>query len=151
MKYKASTVEEYIASLPEDRIDVFLKLRQVIKENIPKEFEECLSYGMPGFAVPHSIYPAGYHCKPEEPLPFISLGNQKNFIGFYHMGIYQFPEIADWFEREYLSLRIGKLDMGKSCIRLKKMEKIPYDLIGELCRKITVEEWIAVYEKEMKR
>lgn len=151
MKYAVKTVEEYISRLPEERIDAFLKLRQVIMDNLPRGFEECISYGMPAFAVPHSLYPAGYHCKPDEPLPFISLGNQKNFIGLYHMGFYAFPQIAEWFEKEYMALNIGRLDMGKSCIRLKKMDRIPFGLIGELCRKISVEDWIAVYEKELKR
>ena len=151
MRYYVETVEEYIASLPDDRAEAYTKLRKVIKESLPKGFDECFSYGMPVFAVPHSIYPEGYHCKPEEPLPFISLGNQKNFIAFYHLGIYAFPEILDWFKSEYLALNIGKPDMGKSCIRFKKMDKIPYDLIGKLCRKINVEEWIHAYEKELKK
>ncbi len=151
MKYDVNSVNEYIKALPDERKDVFIKLRQVIKENLPEGFEECLSYGMPSFSVPHSLYPEGYHCKSEEPLPFISLGNQKNYIGFYHMGIYAFPPLHEWFREEYTGLGIGKPDMGKGCLRLKKIDKIPYELIGELCRKITVEQWIEHYEKNIKK
>ena len=151
MKYLAGTTEEYLAFLPEERIDAFLKLKKAISENLPEGFEDSFSYGMPAFVVPHSIYPSGYHCKPEEPLPFINIGNQKNFIGFYHMGIYVFPEILNWFTNSYLDLGIGKPDMGKSCLRLKKMDKIPFELIGNLCRKITVEEWITAYEESIKK
>jgi len=151
MNYQAGSVVEYIESLPEDRIEAFQRLRETVKENLPRGFVESLSYGIPGFVIPHSLYPAGYHCKPEEPLPFISIGNQKHFIGFYHMGIYVFPDIAAWFEKEYLALDLGKPDMGKSCIRLKKMDRIPYSLLGQLCRKITAEDWIAAYEKEIRR
>lgn len=137
--------------IPEERRAAFQKLREIIRNNLPKGFEECLSYGSPGFAVPHSIYPKGYHCKPEEPLPFISLASQKHYIGFYHMGIYSRPDLLSWFQEEYSKLGIGKLDMGKSCVRLKKLDKIPYKLIGELCTKIEVEEWIATYENELQR
>lgn len=150
MKYSSDSIDEYIASLPEERIAAFKKLRKVVRENLPQGFEECISYGMPAFAVPHSLYPAGYHCKPEEPLPFISLGNQKNFIGLYHMGMYAFPEVGHWFEGEYKNLGIGKLDRGKSCIRFKKMDSIPFALIGSLCRRITVEEWIKMYETKLR-
>jgi len=146
MNYDVRTVEEYLAALPESRKDAFFKLRQVIKESLPRGFEETLYCSMPSFVVPHSLYPKGYHCNPKDPLPFISLGNQKNYIGFYHMGIYAFPEVKDWFVEEYHRLNIGKLDMGKSCIRLKKMDQIPYALLGELCRKITVEDWVTAYE-----
>lgn len=146
MKYEACTVEDYIAALPDSRRVAFLKILQTIKENLPEGFEETLYCGMPSYVVPHSIYSKGYHCNPGDPLPFISLGNQKNYIGLYHMGIYAFPEVKDWFAEEYHRLNIGKLDMGKSCIRLKKMDLIPYALIADLCRKITVEDWVTAYE-----
>lgn len=128
-----------------------MKLREVINQNIPQDFEEALSYGMPGWVVPHSLYPSGYHCKPEEPLPFLSLASQKNFIGFYHMGIYADNELTQWFQSEYAKVVPTKLDMGKSCVRLKKPEHIPYDLIGELCTKITAKRWIEIYETNIKR
>ncbi len=151
MTYDADTVSDYVSQLPDDRRGAFERLLEVVRENIPEGFDECMSYGFPSFAVPHSIYPAGYHCKPEEPVPFLSLGNQKNFIGFYHMGIYTRPDLLEWFEREWARRDVGKLDMGKSCIRLKKPDRIPYDLLGELCTKITVDEWIETYEREIKR
>jgi len=151
MQSKATTVEEYIQELPEDRKKAIEQLRKVIKKNIPKGFKEGMGYGMIGWSVPHSIYPAGYHCSPELPLPFASLASQKANISFYHMGIYAIPELLAWFTEEYAKLNIGKLDMGKSCIRFKNIEKIPYQLIGELCSKITVEQWIECYEKNYKK
>lgn len=151
MNYKASTVDEYYELIPDDRKEAMLKLREVINSNIPKGFEESLSYGMPGWVVPHSLYPAGYHCKPLEPLPFLSIASQKNFIGFYHMGVYADNKLTQWFQEEYAKRVPTKLDMGKSCVRLKKPANIPYDLIGELCTKITAERWIEIYESNIKR
>ena len=147
MTYSVNSVDEYVDAIPADRRDVFQKLRQIAKENLPKGFEEGLSYGLPAFVVPFSLYPKGYHCRPEEPLPFISIAVQKNFYGFYHMGIYSYPELLQWFRDEYEKENIGKPDMGKSCLRFKKPEKIPYNLLARLCKKITVEEWIGFYEK----
>lgn len=143
---KPTTVKEYLAQIPEERKEAFNKLRQVILDNIPKGFLETINYGMIGYVVPHSIYPNGYHCNTELPLPFGSLANQKNFIGFYHMGIYANPELYDWFVTEYKKVCKYKLDMGKSCVRLKKMEDIPFDLFGELMQKMTVKDWISLYE-----
>ncbi|NVK05369.1 MAG: DUF1801 domain-containing protein [Flavobacteriia bacterium] len=151
MNYKAATVDEYYELIPEDRKEPMLKLREVINANIPKGFEEALSYGMPGWVVPHSTYPAGYHCKPSEPLPFLSLASQKNFIAFYHMGVYADNVLYKWFQDEYTKQVPTKLDMGKSCLRLKNPKHIPYDLIGELCTKITPERWIDIYETNIKR
>lgn len=151
MNYKASSVDEYYELIPDDRKEAMLKLREVINSNIPKGFEEALSYGMPGWVVPHSLYPAGYHCKAEEPLPFLSIASQKNFIGFYHMGVYADNKLTQWFQEEYAKRVPTKLDMGKSCVRLKKPANIPYDLIGELCTKITAERWIEIYESNIKR
>jgi len=110
-----------------------------------------MQYDMPAFSVPHSRYPQGYHCSPDRPLPFLSVANQKHFVGFYHMGIYTRPDLLKWFQDEWAARDLGKLDMGKSCIRLKKIDKIPFDLLGELCRKITVDEWIESYEREIRR
>jgi uncharacterized protein YdhG (YjbR/CyaY superfamily) len=146
---KPTTVTEYIENIPENRLAAFKKLRKTIKANIPKGFKEGMSYGMPGYVVPLSTYPDGYHCKKDTPLPFASLANQKNFIAVYHMGMYVQTEIKDWFEKEYAERCKYKLDMGKSCIRLKKMEDIPYDLIGELFQKMSMREWIDIYEDRL--
>ena len=151
MKYEASTSEEYIAQVPEERKEVLEKLRKAISENLPKGFQEGIQYGMIGYFVPLSIYPDGYHCAANEPLPFMSFASQKNSINLYHSGIYAIPEIHDWFVNEYPKYSKRKLDMGKSCIRFKKIEEIPYDLIAELCSKISVEEWIDVYETNVKK
>ena len=151
MKYEANTPDEYIAQLPEDRKVVVEKLRKIIKENLPKGFEEGINYNMLGYYVPHSLYPKGYHCDPKLPLPFINLANQKNSVNLYHSGIYANPEIHNWFVAEYPKYAKRKLDMGKSCIRFKKMDDIPYKLIAELCQKISVEDWIATYEKSIKK
>lgn len=146
MTSDAKTPEDYINSLPEDRKSHVEKLRNVIIKNLPKGFSEGMGYGMLGYVVPHSIYPKGYHCKPSDPLPFIGMASQKNSINFYHMGIYANKELHDWFVSEYPKHSTRKLDMGKSCIRFKKFEDIPFDLIGELVTKVSVEDWIATYE-----
>ncbi len=150
MQSKAATVDEYIASLPDDRKDAMTKLRKEIKKNIPKGFQECMSYGMIGYVVPHSIYPDGYHCTPKLPLPFINIASQKNFIAVYHMGVYGDKKLLDWYLAEYAKQSTKKLDMGKSCMRFKKMEDIPYKLIGELASKMTVQDWIDQYERLFK-
>jgi uncharacterized protein YdhG (YjbR/CyaY superfamily) len=150
MQSKATTVDVYIAELPEDRKKAINELRKVIKKNLPKGFKEGMGYGMMGWSVPHSIYPAGYHCNPKDPLPFMGLASQKNSINFYHMGIYASPKLLKWFQDEHAKASTKKLDMGKSCIRYKKSEDIPYKLIGELAAKITVEEWIEQYETVLK-
>jgi len=151
MQSKATTVDTYIAELPEDRQKAVKELRKVIKKNLPKGFKEGMGYGMMGWSVPHSIYPAGYHCNPKDPLPFMGLASQKNSINFYHMGIYADPKLLKWFQDAHAKASPKKLDMGKSCVRYKKAEDIPYKLIGELAAKITVDEWIAQYEKALKK
>ena len=151
MQSKATTPEQYLSELPEDRKEAILKLRNAIKENLPQGFEEVISYGMLGYVVPHSIYPSGYHCDPKLPLPFINLASQKNFIALYHMGIYANKNLESWFVSEYPKHVKTKLDMGKSCIRLKKMEDIPFDFIGELAAKVSVEDWISIYEKAFRK
>lgn len=150
MQYKAQTPEDYLAQLPVDRLEAMERLRQTILDNLPKGFSEGIGYGMIGYAVPHSIYPAGYHCDPKLPLPFMSIASQKNFIALYHMGVYAIPELYDWFVAEYPKHAKTKLDMGKSCIRFKKPDQIPFELIGELTRKISVDEWIEWYERSVK-
>ena len=147
----AKTPEAYINALPQDRKDAVSKLRKVILKNLPNGFTETMGYGMLGYVVPHSIYPDGYHCDPKLPLPFMSIASQKNFVGVYHMGIYANKELYDWFVNEYPKHSNRKIDMGKSCIRLKKIEEIPYELIGELASKMTPNEWIKIYEKAIKR
>ena len=151
MQSKAINIESYLNDLSEERKDVINQLRKVILKNLPKGFAEGISYGMIGYFVPHSIYPNGYHCNPKQPLPFLSMASQKNFIALYHMGIYMNPTLMDWFTAEYAKRVKGKLDMGKSCIRFKKLDAIPFDLIGELVSKMSVDEWIACYEKALKR
>ncbi|CAM3869626.1 MULTISPECIES: DUF1801 domain-containing protein [Flavobacterium] len=151
MTSKASSPEEYIKELPEDRKEAVIKLRNTILKNLPKDFKEAMSYGMIGYVVPHNIYPAGYHCDPKLPLPFMSFASQKNSINFYHMGIYANKNLYDWFVSEYPKYSKKKLDMGKSCMRFKKPEDIPYDLIGELVSKIEVQDWISIYENAFKK
>ncbi|GFD91303.1 hypothetical protein KUL156_34090 [Alteromonas sp. KUL156] len=151
MKYEAATVEEYISQVPEERQEVLQKLRKLIKENLPKGFEEGINYNMIGYYVPHSKYPDGYHCNPKLPLPFMNLASQKNSINLYHSGIYAKKELYDWFVTEYPKYSKRKLDMGKSCIRFKKLDDIPYKLITKLCTKMTVDEWISIYESVVKK
>ncbi|HLU80613.1 MAG TPA: DUF1801 domain-containing protein [Flavobacteriaceae bacterium] len=151
MASSIKTPEEYISNLPEERKKAFLKLRKTLVENLPVGFAEEISYGMIGFVVPKSLYPEGYHCNPELPLPFISLASQKNFIALYHMGIYANQKLLDWFVNEYPKHSDNKLDMGKSCIRFKNPNKIPFELIGELASKMTPQDWIAIYEQNVKR
>ena len=151
MQSKATTPEAYMDELPAERKPAFAKLRKEIKKNLPNGFIENIGYGMIGYSVPHSMYPKGYHCDPKQPLPFMSIASQKNFIAVYHMGVYANPELLKWFTDAYTKAEAGKLDMGKSCIRFKNMEKIPYKLIGELASKMTPKQWIDVYEKAFKK
>ncbi|MDP3682285.1 MAG: DUF1801 domain-containing protein [Flavobacterium sp.] len=149
MQSTATTVSAYLEEIPEERKDALKKLRATILKNIPKGFVEQMTYGMIGYVVPHSIYPNGYHCTPELPLPFISFASQKNFIAIYHMGIYANPELLNWFVTEYPKHSTQKLDMGKSCIRFKKANQIPFELIAELVQKMSVQEWITCYESQI--
>jgi hypothetical protein len=151
MQSKATNVNDYIAEIPEDRKVAIEKLRKVIKKNIPKGFEECMNYGMIGFVVPHKLYPAGYHCNPKDPLPFMNIASQKNFIAIYSMVVYANTNLYKWFTEAHAKMSSKKLDMGKSCMRYKKTEDIPFELIGELASKVTVKEWIEIYEKMLKR
>ena len=146
MKYLAATPEDYINQLPEERQAPMQKLRETIIGNLPEGFNEEISYGMIGYVVPHSLYPDGYHCDTKLPLPFINIASQKNFIAVYHMGIYAKPELLNWFVAEYPKHVKTKLDMGKSCMRFKKPEQIPFELIGELVQKMSVSDWIGTYE-----
>lgn len=151
MTIEAKDPEEYISKVPAERKEAMTKLREVINENLPDGFEEMMNCGMIGYVVPHSLYPAGYHCDTSQPLPFINIASQKNFIAFYHMGIYANEEVLNWFTAEYPNHASTKLDMGKSCIRFKNPEKIPFELLGELVSKISAEDWIETYERNIKR
>ncbi|MBJ6366791.1 DUF1801 domain-containing protein [Snuella sedimenti] len=151
MQYEAHTPDDYIKQLPEDRKEPVVRLRQIIKESLPEGFEEGINYGMIGFYVPHSIYPNGYHCDKKQPLPFINLASQKHYIALYHMGMYANKALLEWFKTAYSEQCRFKLDMGKSCIRFKKMDAIPYELVGELCAKMTVGDWINIYEAAIKK
>ncbi|MBW8201353.1 DUF1801 domain-containing protein [Flagellimonas abyssi] len=151
MPIEAKSLDEYIAKLPIERQEAVSKLRDSVKQNLPTGFEECINYGMIGFVVPHSMYPDGYHVDPTLPLPFINIASQKNFVALYHSGIYADPNVHEWFVSEYPKHVKTKLDMGKSCIRFKNINTIPYQLIAALCQKITPQEWIALYEKNTKK
>lgn len=151
MQIPATSVEDYISQIPEERQQVFKKLFDTVTENLPEGFAKAVSNGMAGWDVPLETYPAGYHCTPGSPLPFMGLASQKNFIALYHMGIYANPELLDWFVTEFPNHSKRKLDMGKSCIRFKKMDEIPFELIAELSKKMTVDEWINIYETNFKK
>ena len=144
------TIESYINSLPIDRKESVNKIIKVVEGNIPVGYAKIMNYSMPSFVIPHSIYPAGYHVTPDLPLPFIGVASQKNHIGFYHMGLYADSKLLDWFISEYPKYCKSKLDMGKSCIRFKKMDDIPYELLAELSKKMTIQDWIRIYERNIK-
>ncbi len=147
MQSEAKIIQHYLDEIPAERKDAFSKLRETILANLPKGFVEEMSYGMIGYVVPHSIYPKGYHCDPKLPLPFVSIASQKNFIALYHMGLNADKELREWFVNEYPKHSKSKLDMGKSCIRFKKVDQIPYELIGDLLKKMSVKKWVMVYEE----
>ena len=146
MQSNAETVDDYLSEIPADRREGFFALRQTILDNIPKGFIEQISYGMIGYVVPHNLYPEGYHCNPKLPLPFVNIASQKNFIALYHMGVYSKPELLSWFVEEFPKHCKRKLNMGKSSIRFNNPNHIPFDLIAQLMRRITPQEWIETYE-----
>ncbi|TAE57705.1 MAG: DUF1801 domain-containing protein [Bacteroidetes bacterium] len=151
MRIEAISPEAYLEKVPEDRKEALGHLRDLLCQNLPAGFEETISYSMITYVVPHSLYPAGYHCDVSQPLPFISIASQKNFIALYHMGLYAMPHVLAWFVEEYPKHSKRKLDMGKSCIRFKKPEDIPFALIAELATKITVADWVECYERNLRR
>lgn len=151
MRIEANNFKEYISKIPEERREAFQKLIDTIQQNLPKGFTQEISYNMPSFVISLEDYPAGYHCTPNTPLPFLSVASQKNFIALYHMGIYAKSELLEWFQTEFPKHSQRKLDMGKSCIRFKKSEDIPFELIAELSKKMTPKEWIELYERNYKR
>jgi len=150
MQIQADSPEQYVEQLPDDRKAAITELRKVILQNLPDGFVETINYGMIGYVIPHSIYPKGYHCDTKLPLPFMGLASQKNFVALYHMGLYGNMDLMNWFISEYTKYCKTKPDMGKSCIRFKKMDQIPFDLIAELSQKISVKDWIEIYEKNLK-
>ena len=143
------TIESYINSLPKVRKESVHKIIKVVEENIPVGYAKIMNYSMPSFVIPHAIYPAGYNVTPDLPLPFIGIASQKNHIGFYHMGLYADSKLLDWFTSEYPKHCKSKLDMGKSCIRFKIMDDIPYELLAELSTKVTIQDWISIYERSI--
>lgn len=151
MTSNAVSPDQYLQELPVERKEAMKTLRNTILKNLPKGFKEGMNYGMLGYVVPHELYPGGYHCNPKLPLPFACIASQKNYIAFYHMGIYGMPKLQKWFVDEYPKHSTGKLDMGKGCVRFKRPEHIPYKLIGELIKKVSVNDWIKVYEENIKR
>ncbi|MBI2968509.1 MAG: DUF1801 domain-containing protein [Bacteroidetes bacterium] len=151
MKSKSTSPQQYINSLPPGRKAAMAELRKVILNNLPPGFSEEMNYGMVGYVVPHSLYPKGYHCNPKQPLPFMCIASQKNFIALYHMGIYADKKLLEWFTVEYPKYSKTKLDMGKSCIRFKKVDNIPFKLVGELAAKMTPGDWISLYEIQLKK
>lgn len=146
MKINAETPEEYLSKISDEQRETVQKLREVVKDNLPKGFEETINYGMIGYIVPYSIYPKGYDCKPKQPLPFINIAAQKNHIALYHMGLYANPDLLNWFTSEFPKHSQNKLDMGKGCVRFKNNQEIPYELVGQLAQKVSVNDWIKTYE-----
>jgi hypothetical protein len=147
MQSAATSVEAYLAEAPAERQAALRQLRTLLRDRLtPLGFEEAMSYGMVGYVVPHSRYPAGYHCDPKLPLPFLSFASQKQSINLYHMGLYAQPELMAWFQAEHAKTSPHKLDIGKSCVRYKKPEHIPFDLIDRLAQRLSADDWIALYE-----
>jgi hypothetical protein len=149
MQYDVSTVEEYIAAIPENRRSIIVKLRNIILSNLSEGYAEEISSGMINYVIPLSRYPKGYHVKKNEPLPFIALASQKHYIALYHMGLYSNKDLKEWFINEYANHVKTKLDMGKVCIRFKNLDHVPYNLIAQLCQKMTVDEYIDLYDRMM--
>jgi hypothetical protein len=146
MKSKANTVAEYLRGLPEDRRAAIGAIRKVILANLPEGYLECMGYGMIGYVVPHRLYPAGYHCDPKLPLPLANLGSQKNHMALHLMSVYLDPHLEVWFRKTWLASG-KKLDMGKACVRFKKLDDVPLEVIGQLIARMPVAAYIARMEK----
>src|SRR5260370_27926581 len=140
MQSKAATVDQYLAELPDDRREALAAVREVILENLDKDYEEGMQYGMIGYYVPHSVHPAGYHCDPRQPLPFAALASQKNYMSLYLMCVYGESEHAKWFRKAWAETG-NKLDMGKACVRFKKLEDLPLEVIGEAIRRVPAKKY----------
>lgn len=143
-------VEAYLAALPPERQGPVRRLRDSVAAALPAGFQECLQYGMPSWVVPHALYPAGYHCKPSEPLPFLALASQKASVNVYPMALYADAALLAWFQAEHAKASPRKLDMGKSCVRYSKPEHIPFALWAELAARLTPAQWVALYEAEVR-
>ncbi len=143
---KATSVKDYLAELPEDRRAAIQAVRDVILKNLDKDFEEGMQYGMIGYYVPHSVYPPGYHCDPRQPLGFAHLASQKNYMALYLMCLYGDPNVLKWFEAEWKKTG-KKLDMGKSCVRFKKLDDLALGVIGEAIRQVTARKYIDICER----
>jgi hypothetical protein len=148
MQSKATTVDAYLAELPEERREAISAIRGVILKNLPRGYEEGMQWGVIGYYVPHSLYPAGYHCQPEEPLPVASLASQKNHMAFYGLGLYINEAQARWFVEEWKKAG-KKLDMGKSCVRFKTLDDVAVDVIGRAIKRLPVEQYIEQYERQL--
>jgi Domain of unknown function (DU1801) len=146
MKNSATTVEEYLQSLPTDRREAINAVRKAILGRLPEGYVECMSYGMIGYVVPHSLYPAGYHCDPKLPLPYACLGSQKNHMALHLMTVYGDPAMEKWFRKTWIDAG-KKLDMGKACVRFRKLEDVPLDVVGQLIARVPVKEYIFRVEK----
>ena len=151
MDANTKAIQSMLDTMPDDRQKAMQALRACIKKNLPSGFEEGIQYGMISYYVPHRLYSKGYHCDPKQPLPFLSIASQKNFIAVYHMGLYADPDLLKWFTKAYLQAGVGKLDMGKSCIRFKKPDQMPLALLGELFSKMSPKQWISLYETAFKK
>lgn len=151
MQSTASSVPEYLASLPDDRRAIIETVRAVILANLDGGYSEAMQYGMIGYAVPHTVFPAGYHCDPAQPLPFAALASQKNYVSLYLMGLYvsdsngQETDEVSWFRQAWADAGKKKLDMGKSCVRFKKLEEVALDVIGEAIRRMPASLYIERY------
>ena len=143
-------IEEYLAGLPEERLQPMTALASTIQAHLPAGFERVVTPNMISWVVPHRLYAAGYHVDPSKPLPFLSIASQRRHIAVYHFGIYAVPTLLEWFTERYRRTVKTKLNMGKSCIRFTNVNKIPLDLLGELCTKMTTSEWITAYESQLR-
>ena len=148
--HAVDSIDRYIASVPIERRDAYTRLVTDIDRQIDPRFAPTVAYGMPTWVVPHEIYPAGYHCDPTIGVPFLSLANQSRYIAYYHMGIYSDPATLDWFTEAFAKTGL-RLNMGRSCIRFTNPSRIPFDLMAELTARISVDDYLAMYERTLKR
>ncbi len=149
MQSKAPTVEQYLAELPPERRAAVSAIREVVLRNLPEGYAEGMAYGMIGYVVPHEVYPAGYHVNPKQPVPFASLASQKNHIALYLMCAYGDADYERWL-REAWAKAGKKLDMGKSCIRFKRLEDVPLEVVGEAIRRVPVKKFLEFYESTVR-
>lgn len=149
MQCKSTTVAGYLKELPEARREAIAKVRDTIRKHLPRGYEETMQYGMIGYVVPHKLYAPGYHCNPTEPLPFISLASQKNYMSLYMMCVYGDENFSAWIVEQFRA-RGKKVDMGKGCIRFKKLDDLPLEVIAEAVAKVPVADYIAAYEGKLK-